>query len=198
LALVKRVPASSALGNENREDAQQQSKIVGMWARCFPVLALGREHRRLSVTDGCLRQGDDGASLLFRVPEPLVNIAHFQKLNQLGHACQLNVSAVDRWLWRYQAALEALDEYKRTALISRVDPNFAFHSSLPIDSARRGVCLPRIGMRYQRRPQPPLHLLPHPLPPRKSRTTKRSNIASMIALPIALITPVKLICCCCL
>jgi hypothetical protein len=49
-------------------------------------LALGREHRRLSVTDGCRRRGSDGPSLLFRVPEPLVNIAHFQKLIQLGHA----------------------------------------------------------------------------------------------------------------
>jgi hypothetical protein len=45
-------------------------------------------------------------------------------------------------------------------------------------------------IRYQRRPQPPLHLLPHPPPPRKSRTTRRSNIAPMVALTIALITPV--------
>jgi hypothetical protein len=53
MALVKRIPASSALGNENGEDAQQQSKIV----LC----------------------GGDGASLLLRVLEPLVNNAHFQK-----------------------------------------------------------------------------------------------------------------------
>src|SRR5712672_1690282 len=44
--------------------------------------------------------------------------------------------------------------------------------------------------RYHRRPQPPLHLLPHPPPPRKRRTTRRSNIAPMVALTIALITPV--------
>jgi hypothetical protein len=39
-----------------------------------------------------------------------------------------------------------------------------FHSTLPIDPAA-GVCL--LAVRYQRRPQPPLHLLPHP-PPRKN------------------------------
>jgi hypothetical protein len=48
----------------------------------------------------------------------------------------------------------------------------------------------RVRMRYQRRPQPPLHLLPHPPPPRKSRTTRSSSIAPMVALTIALITPV--------
>jgi|SRR5882724_11509088 len=44
--------------------------------------------------------------------------------------------------------------------------------------------------RYHRRPQPPLHLFPHPPPPRRSRTTKSSNIAPMVALTIALIAPV--------
>jgi hypothetical protein len=39
---------------------------------------VGREHYRLSVTDSC-RLGADGANMLFRVPESLVNIAHFQK-----------------------------------------------------------------------------------------------------------------------
>jgi hypothetical protein len=41
-----------------------------------------------------------------------------------------------------------------------------------------------------RRPQLPPHLLPHPLPPRSSRTMSSSNTAPMVALTIALITPV--------
>jgi hypothetical protein len=40
---------------------------------------VGREHYRLSVTDGCRWRGGDGTSMLFRIPEWLVNIAHFQK-----------------------------------------------------------------------------------------------------------------------
>jgi hypothetical protein len=40
---------------------------------------VGREHYRLSVTDSCRWRGADGANMLFRVPESLVNIAHFQK-----------------------------------------------------------------------------------------------------------------------
>jgi hypothetical protein len=45
---------------------------------------VGREHDRLSVTDDCRWRGDDGTSMLLRVPESLVNIAHFQKINELG------------------------------------------------------------------------------------------------------------------
>ena len=45
-------------------------------------------------------------------------------------------------------------------------------------------------MRYHRRPQLPPHLPPDPLPPRSSRTMSSSNIAPMVALTIALITPV--------
>jgi hypothetical protein len=81
LVPVKRVPASSALDNENNEVAQVQSRIVGMWARCFP--ALGPEHCRLSV--GRLPMAERlSPSLLFLVPESLVNIAHFQKNYELG------------------------------------------------------------------------------------------------------------------
>ena len=40
---------------------------------------VGREHDRLSVTDSCRWRSGDG-SMLFRVSELLVNIAHFPKL----------------------------------------------------------------------------------------------------------------------
>jgi hypothetical protein len=40
---------------------------------------VGREHYRFSVTDDCRWRGGDGTSLLFRIPEWPVNIAHFQK-----------------------------------------------------------------------------------------------------------------------
>jgi hypothetical protein len=41
---------------------------------------VGREHDRLSVTDSCRWRSGDGTSMLFRVSELLVNIAHFPKL----------------------------------------------------------------------------------------------------------------------
>jgi hypothetical protein len=41
---------------------------------------VGREHYRLSVTDSCRWPGGDETSMLFRVSELLVNIAHFPKL----------------------------------------------------------------------------------------------------------------------
>jgi hypothetical protein len=41
---------------------------------------VGREHYRLSVTDGCRCWGDDESSMRFRVPKWLVNIAHYSKL----------------------------------------------------------------------------------------------------------------------
>jgi hypothetical protein len=37
---------------------------------------------RLSVTDVCRWRGGDGTSMRFRVPEPLVNIAHFPEFNR--------------------------------------------------------------------------------------------------------------------
>jgi hypothetical protein len=45
---------------------------------------VGREHYRLSVTDGCRWLGDDKTSMRFRIPELLVNIAHFRKIDELG------------------------------------------------------------------------------------------------------------------
>jgi hypothetical protein len=40
-----------------------------------------------------------------------------------------------------RAALEFLDESQQTTLVSQVDPNLVFHSSLPIGSGHRGfVC----------------------------------------------------------
>ena len=47
---------------------------------------VGREHYRLSVTDGCRWRGGDGTSILFRVPEALVNIAHMLKYTILKRA----------------------------------------------------------------------------------------------------------------
>ena len=44
----------------------------------------GREHYRLSVTDGCQWRDDDRTSVRFRIPVSVVNIAHFQKLNEIG------------------------------------------------------------------------------------------------------------------
>lgn len=43
----------------------------------------GREHYRLSVTDGCQWRDDDRTSVRFRIPVAVVNIAHFQKLNEI-------------------------------------------------------------------------------------------------------------------
>jgi len=43
------------------------------------LACVGREHYRLSVTDDCRWRGGDRASMLFRIPEWLINIAHFQK-----------------------------------------------------------------------------------------------------------------------
>jgi acyl-lipid omega-6 desaturase (Delta-12 desaturase) len=60
----------------------------------------------------------------------------------------------------------------------------------PVARSQRAVGSHSAGMRYHRRPQLPPHLLPHPLPPRSSRTMRSSNIAPMVALTIALITPV--------
>jgi hypothetical protein len=45
---------------------------------------VGREHYRLSVTDGCRWLGDDKTSMGFRTPELLVNIAHVRKIDELG------------------------------------------------------------------------------------------------------------------
>ena len=41
--------------------------------------SVGREHYRLSVTDGYRGRGDDGTSIRFRVPESVINIAHIPK-----------------------------------------------------------------------------------------------------------------------
>ena len=46
---------------------------------------IGREHYRLSVTDGCRCWGDDESSMRFRVPKWLVNIAHYSKLYTRGN-----------------------------------------------------------------------------------------------------------------
>jgi hypothetical protein len=43
---------------------------------------VGREHYQLSVTDVCRGRVGDETIMLFRVPEWLVNIAHFQKSNE--------------------------------------------------------------------------------------------------------------------
>jgi hypothetical protein len=63
---------------------------------------------------------------------------------------------------------------------------------------RHVVLLAARATRYHRRPQPPPHLLPQPPPhllpqpppPRNSLTIRSSRIAPMVALTIALITPV--------
>jgi hypothetical protein len=44
----------------------------------------GREHYRLSVTDSCQWRDDHRTSVRFRIPVSVVNIAHFQKLNEIG------------------------------------------------------------------------------------------------------------------
>jgi hypothetical protein len=69
---------------------------------------IGRERAALSVTDGCRRRGGDVTTMLFRVPEALVNIAHFQKLNEIGHGllierfcgCPTAVAGTGR-LWNF-------------------------------------------------------------------------------------------------
>src|SRR5438067_10559076 len=50
--------------------------------------------------------------------------------------------------------------------------------------------MPSPGARYQRRRQPPPHRPPPPPPPPSSLTSRSSNIASTVALTIALSTPV--------
>jgi len=47
---------------------------------------VGREHYRLSVTDGCRWRGGDETSMRSGFPESLVNIAHFQTINELAAA----------------------------------------------------------------------------------------------------------------
>jgi hypothetical protein len=44
----------------------------------------GREHYRLSVTDSCQCRDDDRTKMRFRIPVSVVNIAHFQEINELG------------------------------------------------------------------------------------------------------------------
>ena len=46
---------------------------------------VGREHYRLSVTDGCRCWGDDEISMRLRAPKWLVNIAHYAKLYTRGN-----------------------------------------------------------------------------------------------------------------
>jgi hypothetical protein len=43
---------------------------------------LGREHDRLSVTDGCQWRDGDGISMRSGVPESVVNIAHIRKIDE--------------------------------------------------------------------------------------------------------------------
>jgi hypothetical protein len=65
--------------------------------------SVGREHYRLSVTDGCRGRGDDGTSIRFRVPESVINIAHIPKeLRDIPRLTSLPVNARERsWpsLW---------------------------------------------------------------------------------------------------
>jgi hypothetical protein len=56
---------------------------------------LRRERAALSVTDRCLRRGGDGTSMLSRVPELVVNIAHFPKHNKLSRGQRNGPSADD-------------------------------------------------------------------------------------------------------
>src|ERR1700736_4388027 len=57
LVPLKRVPASSALGNEDSEGAQQRSRIVGMRARCFPCFGG-------SITDSLSPIAADGGAVM--------------------------------------------------------------------------------------------------------------------------------------
>src|SRR6202044_1656009 len=76
-------------------------------------------------------------------------------------------------------------------------PQCAIAPALVLNSIDRCILGAPQGKGYQRRPQPPRHLLPQPPlqllphpPPRNSRTIRRSKIAPMVALTIALSTPV--------
>src|ERR1700680_2178044 len=87
---------------------------------------IGRERAALSVTDGCRWRGGDGTSMLFRVPESVVNIAHFQKLNGVGHCLLIERFCGSARLWPVPGGLEFLDEYQQSTLVSQVDPNLVF------------------------------------------------------------------------
>jgi hypothetical protein len=59
--------------------------------------SVGREHYRLSVTDGCRGRGDDGTSIRFRVPESVINIAHIPKeFRGYGVAPPINLTSSKR------------------------------------------------------------------------------------------------------
>jgi hypothetical protein len=60
-------------------DSSPSIAVRSCWDEGTMLAFVGREHCRLSVTDGCQWKGGDGTSMLFRIAESLVNIAHFQK-----------------------------------------------------------------------------------------------------------------------
>ena len=75
---MKRVPASFALGNESSEALNSGQELLGRGHDAS--LRLGG-----SITDSLSPMaadggGGDGTSMRFRVPESVVNIAHFQEL----------------------------------------------------------------------------------------------------------------------
>jgi hypothetical protein len=79
--------------------------------------------------------------MLLRVPESLVNIAHFQKINELGRCLPIETFLrLPHGRGRYRAALEFLDEYRQTPFVSQVDPNLVFHLSADRFGCRRFVC----------------------------------------------------------
>jgi hypothetical protein len=60
-------------------DSRRSIAVRSCWDERTMLAVVGRERCRLSVTDGCQWKLGDGTSMLFRIAESLVNIAHFQE-----------------------------------------------------------------------------------------------------------------------
>jgi hypothetical protein len=73
---------SSIIRAWQREQRGRSIAVKNCWDEDTMLPCVGRERYRLSVTDVCRWRGGDGTSMRFRVPEPLVNIAHFPEFNR--------------------------------------------------------------------------------------------------------------------